>query len=265
MEANEKQLVYGGIVNRDYEGDIATAGDTVNITSVGDPTVADYVPNVTAIVPQELTDAQTKLTITQSKYFAFKIDNVDKRQAKPGLMQEALKRAGYRLRDLADQFVASLYTGVVSANAIGTVAITTPALAFENLNALMVKLDEANVPSDGRWVIVPPWYSGLLSLDLRVLTAQSPLQGGALLNGLVQHAQGFEIHKSNNTPNPTGDDNIVMAGTNAAISFAEQISPDSIIAYQPEASFSDAIKGLHLYGAKLVRPEGIATLQASRT
>ena len=61
----------------------------------------------------------------------------------------------------------------------------------------------------------------------------------------------------------TGDDYIVMAGYPGAISFAEQIV--KVEAYRPESAFSDAMKGLHLYGAKLVRPTGIATLTASIT
>ncbi|MGH7158380.1 MAG: P22 coat protein - protein 5 domain protein [Candidatus Saccharimonadales bacterium] len=264
LQSNERNLVFGALANRDYNGVIAKAGDTVRITSIGAPTVATYIPNVTVIVPEELTDAQMLLTVTESKYFAFKIDNVDRSQALPGVMDEALRQAGYKLRDIADRFVASFYTGVAAANALGVVAVTTPALAFDQLNKLMVKLDEADIPSEGRWVVAPPWYCGLLTLDARVTNLES-LGPEALVNGRVLRAQGFDIHKSNNCVNPTGDDWIVMAGTNAAISFVEQIPPDGVVAYKPESSFSDAVKGLHLYGAKLVRPDGIATLQASIT
>lgn len=74
---------------------------------------------------------------------------------------------------------------------------------------------------------------------------------------------GFRVLVSNNAPNTTGDDYRVLAGHRMAISFAEQINKTK--AYEPESSFSDAVKGLHLYGAKLVRPTAIAIAAASKT
>ncbi|MFM9815864.1 P22 coat protein - protein 5 domain protein, partial [Streptomyces scabiei] len=96
--------------------------------------------------------------------------------------------------------------------------------------------------------------------DDRFVRADASGSTDALRNGFVGRAAGFNIVQSNNTPNPTGDDNVVQAGVNSAISFAEQINKTE--AYRPESSFSDAVKGLALYGAKLVRPDGIAIATA---
>jgi len=85
----------------------------------------------------------------------------------------------------------------------------------------------------------------------------------ALRNGVVGRAFGFDIFLSNNVTVVTGDDYLVCAGVNSAITFATQIN--KIEAYRPENEFSDALKGLNLYGAKLVRPSAIATLTASLT
>src|SRR5947207_4947000 len=114
LVALQKKLVYAqpGVVNRDYEGEISQAGDTVRITSISDPTVATYTPNVTVIAPEELTDAQRTLVVDQAKYFAFFVDDVDARQAKGNVMPTAMARAAYKLADQADQFVASLDTGI---------------------------------------------------------------------------------------------------------------------------------------------------------
>lgn len=267
LSSLKKSLVYAqpSVVNRDYEGEIADQGDTVTINSVSRPTIATYTKGSTTITPEQLTTAQRKLLITESKYFAFEVDDVDKRQVAngEGLMSEALVEAGYGLRDLADQFVAGLYTGAQAANAIGTVAITTAALAVDGLSDLMVKLDEADVPSEGRYAVVPPWYYALLlGSDLFVRVDASGTDQG-LRNGIVGRAFGFDVLKSNNAPLVTGDDYAVMAGIPGAISYAEQIA--SVEGYRPPDSFSDAIKGLHLYGAKLVRPNAIATLVASKT
>lgn len=268
LVAWRKSLVYGGpmVVNRDYEGDIAESGDVVKITSISDPTISDYVPNSTVITPEELTDAQRNLVIDQSKYWAFKVDDVDKRQAKGNVMPEAMSRAAYRLRDVADQYIAGLYTGVVAANNLGTISVVaaTPTDAYDDvLVPLKVALDDNDCPTEGRYCVVPPWFTGRLLRDDRFISADKSGTTEALRNGFVGRAAGFNIVQSNNTPNPTGDDNVIQAGVNAAISFAEQINKTE--AYRPESSFSDAVKGLALYGAKLVRPDGIAIATASQT
>jgi hypothetical protein len=268
LVAWRKSLVYGGpmVVNRDYEGDIAESGDVVKITSISDPTISDYVPNSTVITPEELTDAQRNLVIDQSKYWAFKVDDVDKRQAKGNVMPEAMSRAAYRLRDVADQYIAGLYTGVAAGNNLGTISVVaaTPTDAYDDvLVPLKVTLDDSDVPTEGRYCVVPPWFTGRLLRDDRFISADKAGTTDALRNGFVGRAAGFNIVQSNNTPNPTGDDNVIQAGVNAAISFAEQINKTE--AYRPESSFSDAVKGLALYGAKLVRPDGIAIVTASQT
>ena len=263
----KKKLVYGSLANTDYEGEIAEYGDTVTINSVSRPTISTYTPNSTTITPEALTTAQRKLLIDQAKYFAFMVDDVDARQARGALLPAALVEAGYALADTIDQFIAGLYTGVQSANALGTVAVTTGTVtdAYDKvIIPLKVALDNANVPFEGRWCVVPPWFHGRLLGDTRFIRAnETGADVGAMITGQVGRAAGMDIYVSNNTPFPGGDDNIVIAGTNMAISFAQQISKTE--AYRPQSAFEDAIKGLALYGGKLVRPDGIATCQASQT
>ncbi|MDP9185620.1 MAG: P22 coat protein - protein 5 domain protein [Actinomycetota bacterium] len=266
LVALRKTLVYAGpqIVNRDYEGEISAAGDTVRITSIGRPTISNYVPGSTSINPEQLTDAQRTLVVDQSKYFAFEVDDVDARQAKGNVLPQAADESAYGLADVIDQYVASFYTGVSTANQLGTVSITTGDIAYNTLVDLSVKLDEANVPTEGRYVVIPPWYHGLLRKNTNFINAEKSADGGAALrNGQIGEAAGFAVLKSNNCPLVTGDDYAVTAGTNAAISFAEQINKTE--AYRPQDSFSDAIKGLTLYGAKLVRPDNLATVIASKS
>jgi hypothetical protein len=267
LSSLKKSLVYAGpsVVNRDYEGDITGQGDTVRIVSISRPTVASYTKDSTTITPETLTDAQRSLLIDQAKYFAFEVDDIDMRQARNGgaLLAEAADEAAYALADTAGQYVASLYTGASAGNQIGTVSVTTAALAYTQLRRLKVKLDEANVPQSGRWVVVPPWYHGLLLEDDKFVRVDASGTSEGLRNGVVGRALGFDVLVSNNAPLVTGDDYAVMAGYPGAISFAEQIN--KVEAYRPESAFSDAVKGLHLYGAKLVRPTGIATVLASIT
>jgi N4-gp56 family major capsid protein len=263
-------LVYGGplVVNRDWEGDIAQAGDTVRITTLSDPTVDDYVPNSTVITPEELTDAQRTLVVDESKYFAFKVDDVDARQAAGNVMSEGMSRAAYKFRDEVDRFIAALYTSAQAANVVTEVQIDTSAPTSwaaeaakaydEVLVPLGVKLDEADVPTEARYVVVPPSFHGVLRRDARFVNAEKSGDGGqALRNGVVGMAAGFTILKSNNVPTPEAGHRVIQAGTNAGITLAEQINRTE--AYRPESSFADAVKGLLLFGSKMIRPEMVAT------
>ena len=273
LVALQKRLVYAqpGVVNRDYEGEISEAGDTVRITSVSDPTIGTYTPNGTAIVPEELTDAQRTLVVDQAKYFAFYVDDVDKRQAKGDVIPTAMMRAAYKLADQADQYVAGFYTGIQAGNAVNagsTITFTaigaTATEEFYNkvLVPLKVKLDEANVPTEGRYVVVPSWGHAMLLLSSLFSRADGSGAAAAGRNGYVGEAAGFNILMSNNTPVPAGGRNIVTAGVDMGISFAEQINKTE--AYRPEAKFADAVKGLYLYGGKLVRPDALAYADVTR-
>ncbi|WP_033288258.1 P22 phage major capsid protein family protein [Amycolatopsis jejuensis] len=264
-----KALVYAGpgIVNRDYEGDIREAGDTVRITSISDPTIGTYNANSTVIAPEELSDAQRTLVVDQAKYWAFFVDDVDARQAKGNVIPEAMSRAAYKLADTVDQFVASFYTGAQTANVIGSTGaavnvFTTPSDAYDKvLVPLRTKLSRANVPTEGRYVVVSPEFHAQLLLDSRFIKVNESGTSEGLRNGMVGRAAGFDILESNNVPNPTGNVHVIQAGVQSAISFAEQINKTE--AYRPEAKFADAVKGLALYGAKLLRPDSIAVAYAN--
>lgn len=263
-----KSLVYAGpgIMNRDYEGDIANAGDTVRITSISDPTIGTYSANTTSVAPEELTDAQRTLVVDQAKYFSFYVDDVDARQAAGNVIPEAMSRAAYKLADVIDQYVASFYTGAQTANVLGSTGspiaagptADTTKTAFYDLVLvpLRTKLSRANVPTQGRYVVISPEAHARLLLDSRFIKVNESGTDTGLRNGMVGRAAGFDILESNNVPNPTGNVHVVQAGVNSAISFAEQINKTE--AYRPEAKFADAVKGLALYGAKLLRPDSIA-------
>ncbi len=261
----KKAHVYAqpGVVNRDYEGDIRGQGDTVKIRSLSRPTIGTYTKGSTTITPEQLTDAQRALYIDQSKYFAFELDDVDAAQSAGGELTTALQEATYGLRDVADQYVAGLYTGAQSANQLGTIAVTTAAGAYTVLRRLRTALNKANVPMEGCYAIVPAFFEGLLLEDDRFVRVDASGSDQGLRNGIIGRALGFDVMMSNNAPLVTGDDWAVQAGHPSAIAYAEQIV--KVETYRPDDSFSDAVKGLHVYGAKLIRPDAIATCIASET
>jgi hypothetical protein len=270
LEVVEKNLVYGGLANRDYEGEIRQAGDTVRINEVGDITISDYVKNSTTVTPQELTDAQRVLRIDQAKYFSFRLDDVDKTQANADIVGAATRNAGYGIRDAIDAYIAGLYTdaAISGANSVAGIGTEASPVAVNSTNALVLLsklarlLDDNNVPMEGRWCVVPPWYKEDLSIKQVTLTG---IDNTALKErGLIGNWYGLNVYVSTNykwtTNNATKCK--ILAGTNDAITLAVQ-KQLQVEAFRPEGSFSDAIKGLTLYGAKVVRPKQLAVLIAS--
>ncbi len=260
----EKSHVYGaaGVVNRDYEGDIANYGDTVHITSLAEPTIGTYTPH-TDITIEDVDDVDSTLLIDQSKYFAFEVDDVEKRQAFNGgaIMTEQARKAAYKLRDIADAYVAGLMAaGVAAGNLIAEAdaTLTSASQAYDLLVDLGTVLDEDNVPDEGRWTVVTPAFYGLLKKDTRFVGTGDAQAAATRTNGIVGEAAGFSIRKSNNAPNGpgAGAGKLIIAGYNGAVTYAEQINKTE--AARKEKGFADIVKGLHLYGAKVVRPTGLA-------
>lgn len=260
LVALRQNLVYSAFVNRDYEGDIAEAGDTVRITSVGRPTIKTYVPNSTSISFDQVTDSQRTLVVDQSDYFAFLVDDVDARQAKGNVMAQEMDEAAFAEANKIDQYISSFYTSIQSANQLGAIAVnsaTTPTDAYDKvLVPLRIRLDKANVANQGRSVAISPDLYGCLLRDNRFIRANESGTTEGLREGFVGRAAGFDILTSNQTPT-TGSDSVVIAGNNRAITFAEQIA--HVEPLRPQNSFSDAVKGLFLYGAKVIRPDSLAS------
>lgn len=265
-----KSLVYGqpGVVNREYEGEVRQAGDTVRINAIGAITVGSYVKNADINDPQDLVGADTTLLIDQQNYFNFQVDDIDRVQAKPEVMAEAMREAGYALKDTLDGYLAGLWGSAATANNVGTNAapktdLGTAGVPYNYLLQLGTLLDQANVPTDGRWVVVPPWFKELLLKgDTRILNPGSPEAERRLANAAVGQLAGFMILQSNNVKNTADDNYKIMAGHSIAWTLAEQIV--KVEAFRMEKRFADAVKGLHVYGAKVVRPTALAVLHADR-
>lgn len=260
LRAYRANLAFHGLTNSDYEGDIAQAGDTVRITSIARPTVQPYVPNQTVINPQQVTDSQRTLVVDQSDYFAFDVDDVDQRQARGNVIPEAMSEAAYNQAVAVDQYIASSYTAVQAQNQLGALTLSkaTPTGAYDSLlTPLREALDNALVPAQNRQVVIPPSVLSLLLRDQRFVANAAHNVNSALQNGQVDLITGMRIVVSTAIPQPTAGQFAIVAGVPGAYTFATQIN--RVEAYRPQNSFSDAVKGLTLYGGKLVRPDSWAT------
>ena len=263
LYALDKAHIAANLVNRDYEGQIKQQGDTVHINSIGPVTVDDYTRNTDINDPEVLTTTEQTLVIDQAKYFNFQVDDVDAAQSAGDLMAAAMVRAAYALNDVSDAYLLStIASGATSGNIIGASAAVslTASNVYENIVALRTKLDKANVPVSGRFVVVPPEVYALLLLDDRFVKASDgATANAALLNGEVGRVAGFTVYMSNNTPYASETWSI-PAGVKTATTYAEQIV--STEAYRLEKRFADAVKGLHVYGAKVTDGTQLAVLKA---
>lgn len=258
----EKNHVATNLVNRDYEGEIRNAGDTVHINTLGPVAVRTYAQG-TDLSYDALATTDQQLVIDQQKYFAFNLDDVDKAQAAGDLMDTAMGRASYSLADVSDAFLfGKIAAGGSSDNYVGSagspIALTKDNI-YQYIIALRTALDKQNVPTQGRSIAIPPEAYALLLQDAR-FTSVSGVAEGTIVNGLVGRVAGFDIFMSNNVVRTSAATPVysITAQVKDATTYAEQILKTE--ALRPEASFSDAVRGLHVYGAKVTRPEEIATL-----
>jgi hypothetical protein len=288
LAAEKKALVYGGpgISNSDYEGEISGPGNTVHITQFGDPQVSNYDGEIEY---QELDDAGQQLLISQKKYFAFVVDDVDKRQA-AGDMQAYLEdRGSYQMANTADQYLASYYTyagnvlngsnGSSSSLTVGNEIVlntynssSAPAdFYLKVMLPLQVQLDQALVPANGRYIVVPPWADALVRQTAAFIAYPDSQgePGQVMAEGRIGRVAGFDIYKSMNaveydTTSGSGYTSgwVVQAGHPMALTFAEQIVQTEALRLQTQ--FGDAVRCLHVYGAKLVRPDHIAVAGVGR-
>lgn len=258
LEALRNSLVYANLCNRDYEGEIQKAGDTVHVTSIGEVSTRAYTEHTT-ITWDEASDTQADLVIDQKRYFAYKVDDVEKKQSLPFL--DALgESAGYGLRDNADAVVsAAMYTAVNgTTNDIGdvTVDVSDNNAYGAVLVAMRTKLNRANVPREGRWCVVSPEFYAALLQDNRFVDASASGSTDALRAGFVGRAAGFDIFESNQTPDPTASRYAIISGHAMAASYAEQILETEAIRLQDY--FADGLRGLHVFGTEVFRPEALS-------
>lgn len=261
--------VYASLTNRDYEGEITGLGDTVKINSIGRVTIGNYTKNTNISAAETLTDAQTSLVIDKANYFNFQIDSIDAAQTKPKVMDAAMRDAAWGLSDTSDALLAAQHSAVPAGNKVGAdgasaklgLVLTAGAAMYDYLVDLSVILDDNNCPRSGRFVVVPNWAHGAMLKDSRFINATE--KGNQIMaNGLIGQAAGFNVYASNNVTDDAQSVKTyrIIAGHPSMWSFAEQVA--EVEAYKPELRFAQAVKGLRVYGYKVVRPSIMAVLYA---
>lgn len=254
----ERDAVAIMLCNRDWEGDIKEVGDTVKINGVNRPTVGQYVKGTTSISPENLSGAGTELKIERADYFAFEVDNVDKKQASGDIMDAQMKEANEAMSDSSDDYIYSKY---VDAGATVAATAITSATTISKITEGLKTLWANNVPKKAEITleVSPGFLEKMMLAELLYTEPNDKLMENGYV-GRIKKLLGVKVYLTTGIYNDGTFDYCFMR-TKAAIAFADQM--DKIEAYKPESSFSDAVKGLHLYGAKVVRPKELVVIKAS--
>lgn len=252
----DKQYIGVANCNREFEGDIKNCGSVVKICGVGSINVNEYTANCDMSMPQDLSDTVTELAINRARYFNFQIDDVERAQSSPKVLEQAMSIAASALSDEADSYIYGLYSQ--SENILSVQDVTADNILDSIINARQV-LYENNVSDMSNVVIeVSPAIASLI-LKAKILTSTDNSE--ALEAGCLGSIGGCKVYVSNNIKLDLSGDYLCykcFVRTKRAIAFAEQLS--EIEAFRPEKRFADAIKGLHLYGAKVVYPKELVVL-----
>ena len=249
-----KKSILPEISNTDYEGEISGQGDKVVIRTVPAVTINNYAGTITT---QELTTAKVEMLIDKAKYYSFKVDDVLAAQADINLLEGASTDAAEGMRIAVETEV--LAGAITGATTIGAQTTITAANILTNILTMSKQLDELNIPEEGRFIVLSPEFISLLKQsELR----QAYLTGDGtspLRNGLVGMVDRFKVFQSNMVYTAaSGADSgytHVLAGHPKALSFASQFTNTETV--RMESTFGDQVRGLKVYGSKVVTPDAL--------
>ena len=254
--------VYKECCNTDYEGKIKGQGSSVKINSIGRITVTAHSRNTDITAAETLDIAGQWLLIDKAYHFNFQVDDIDAVQMKASVMDEAMKESAWGFADQVDTSLATIISaGVASANVLTAATVGNGAgekSAYDVLVQLDLLLTENNTPEAGRWAVVPPWYEAMLRTDERFVSFGTDANRAQLRGAPIGMVSNLTIRKSNNVPSGTD----VLAGYKGAVTYAEQIM--KVQTYDPQLRFADAVKGLIVFGHKVIRPSNLAKIVSTR-
>lgn len=259
----EKTCVMLQCVNKNYEGEIQNAGDTVNIVLPADVSVTTLTGDDLSY--ESLAPASKQLVIDQRKLFAFKINDVAVAQSNADIMEAHMENAKKAIEVAQDTFLLAKHADVVAGNTIGgttAVSLSTSNI-YSQFVALAKILKNSNALSNGQrpWVVINPDIEAIL-LQCEQFTSGYQIADETLREGSIGRIAGMDVLVSTNLTAAAGKVS-VLAGTNDAITFASQVA--KIESIRDTKTFSDLVRGLYLYGAKTVLPNALAKLIVDAT
>ena len=277
-----KASVAEAITNTDYSGEISGYGDSVKI--IKEPVITVYAYERGADVTQtKLTDVETTLIVDVANAFKFKVDDIETAMSHVNFKEVASSSAAYALRDAFDAGVIAKMIAGVSASSpnhiLGSDSATDLAAGtFDGTGNLDIGfgssehdpldvmahmarlLDEQNIPEEGRWFLAPPsFYEQLSQASSKLMSVDFNAGQGSIRNGLVSSGKlrGFDMYKSNNIAATTNAAGQILAGHISSTATAQTITSTEVL--RDPDSFGDICRGLHVYGAKVLRPDALVS------
>lgn len=245
--------------NFQYEKESKNAKE-VKILSVNRPTIRTYVPG-TPITRESATDSSQLLQLNQYRYFNFEVEDIVKAQSVPGLMEALTDEASKGLALEGDKYVADVVKEAADAGEVAVSATTitlTNKNAMESVEAGFAKLYENDCKvSDTFYLEVAPTVFTTYRQQLTELSTNNP---EILKKGAVGRINNAYVCIENCLPK-SDDAYYNILRTDKAVAFAEQI--DKVEHYRPQDAFTDAVKGLYVFGAKIIRPKEIYVMKTA--
>ena len=280
-----KASVVEAITNTDYAGEISAFGDSVRIIKEPVISVSDYTRG-SDTTATKLTDQELTLVVDSAKAFKFIVDDIETNMSHVNFKEVATSSAAYALRDSYDAAViACMFSGVSTsspdhvlgadasaatqtmgqhqggANSIDLTGSDGTGTDPLDVMAFMAKLlDEQSVPEEGRWFVAPPsFYNELSQSGSKLLSVDFNAGQGSIRNGLVSSGKlrGFDMYKSNNVAAASTATGKILAGHISSTATAQTIISTEVL--RDPSSFGDIVRGLHVYGAKVLRPEALVS------
>ena len=275
-----KASVAEAITNTDYAGEISAYGDSVKIIKEPVISVSDYTRGSDTSQTM-LTDQELTLVVDSAKAFKFIVDDIETNMSHVNFKEVASSSAAYALKDSYDAAViAKMFAGLSasspdhiigsdSATADATMAHATNSVdllgsdgtgvdALDLMARMARKLDEQNVPEEGRWFLAgPDFYEQLGQSGSKLLSVDFNAGQGSIRNGLVSSGKlrGFDMYKSNNIASTSNASGKVVAGHMSSTATANTILSTEVL--RDPSSFGDIVRGLHVYGCKVLREEAL--------
>lgn len=254
-----KDCVMLQCVNRNWEGEIKNQGDKVKIITPADVAISTL--SSSNITYDELEPTSQDLVIDQKKFFAFKINDVAQVQANADIMEAHLKNAKKAIEEVQDAYILSLHAEVDTKNVVGseeTAVTLDKSTIYSKFVELALCLKNSNAVSSGvrPWVVINPTIESYLLQSSEFIGAHN-VADETLREGAIGRIAGMDVLVSTNLTDVAGK-YYVLAGTNEAITFASQLS--KIESLRDKDSFSDLVRGLYLYGAKVIQPKALAKM-----
>ena len=275
-----KASVVEAITNTDYAGEISAYGDSVKIIKEPVISVSDYTRG-SDTTATKLTDQELTLVVDSAKAFKFIVDDIETNMSHVNFKEVASSSAAYALKDSYDAaIIANMFSGLSSSSPdhiIGSDSGTADATMTHATNSvdllgsdgtgvdpldLMARmarlLDDQNVPEEGRWFLAgPDFYEQLGKSGSKLLSVDFNAGQGSIRNGLVSSGKlrGFDMYKSNNIADTSSASGKVLAGHMSSTATANTILSTEVI--RDPSSFGDIVRGLHVYGSKVLRPEAL--------